>query len=156
MARLTQRAAKAQAAPPPKCQTCGWNDRELPGACCAEGCGLRGDIHAARNATRAKLGLPELPASAPDKPRRVTARKLRPAPRRQPVCAPADAEPTVDAPPGGVRLGDLQGRSCRWPLGDPRRADFRFCGARNAAPGQPYCAAHAQVAWDRPEREAAT
>jgi len=35
---------------------------------------------------------------------------------------------------------------CRWPFGDPRLPDFRFCGARHAEP-LPYCAAHARVAY---------
>jgi GcrA cell cycle regulator len=30
---------------------------------------------------------------------------------------------------------------CSWPIGDPRRPDFHFCGARRLA-GRPYCELH--------------
>jgi len=33
----------------------------------------------------------------------------------------------------------------RWPIGDPRRPDFHFCGAR-AATGRPYCEVHWRAA----------
>lgn len=35
---------------------------------------------------------------------------------------------------------------CRWPMGDPRNADFKFCGC-NAVEGLPYCLDHAKVAY---------
>jgi GcrA cell cycle regulator len=35
---------------------------------------------------------------------------------------------------------------CRWPLGDPTTAEFRFCGA-HAITGLPYCTHHARVAY---------
>lgn len=35
---------------------------------------------------------------------------------------------------------------CRWPMGDPRSADFKFCGC-NAVEGLPYCLDHAKVAY---------
>jgi GcrA cell cycle regulator len=38
-----------------------------------------------------------------------------------------------------------QGR-CRWPVGDPARADFAFCG-NEAAGGFSYCAGHARMAY---------
>jgi GcrA cell cycle regulator len=38
-------------------------------------------------------------------------------------------------------LIDLEAGDCRWPVGDPRHADFHFCGAQKIA-GRPYCAAH--------------
>lgn len=37
--------------------------------------------------------------------------------------------------------------SCRWPIGDPRDADFGFCG-RARADG-PYCQGHSQMAFRR-------
>lgn len=47
---------------------------------------------------------------------------------------------------GEVRLEDLQSTSCRWPFGDPRDANFGFCGVEKAGCG-PYCAEHAQLAF---------
>ena len=33
---------------------------------------------------------------------------------------------------------------CRWPIGDPKRGPFGFCGAGRAQWG-PYCAKHQEV-----------
>jgi len=57
-----------------------------------------------------------------------------------------------------VSLMDLKFGDCRFPLGDPRHADFGYCGAK-AAPGRSYCDWHAQLAYQpvqtRRQREAA-
>ena len=36
---------------------------------------------------------------------------------------------------------------CRWPIGDPRHADFHFCGAQQT-PGRPYCQHHWALSFD--------
>jgi len=43
---------------------------------------------------------------------------------------------------------ELDSSTCRWPVGDPCRPDFFFCGAP-AREGKPYCAAH----WARSYRK---
>ncbi len=45
-----------------------------------------------------------------------------------------------------VTIMELRESMCRWPLGDPTAADFRFCGGR-AISGMPYCPHHAQIAY---------
>lgn len=35
----------------------------------------------------------------------------------------------------------LTHRTCRWPLGDPKQPDFRFCGKKKKF-GSPYCEQH--------------
>lgn len=45
-----------------------------------------------------------------------------------------------------LSLLDLNERTCKWPIGDPSTDDFYFCGHR-AAPGKPYCEAHAALAY---------
>lgn len=40
-----------------------------------------------------------------------------------------------------VTLQELTKNTCRWPLGDPRRSDFRFCGCPPRK-GSPYCTEH--------------
>lgn len=52
---------------------------------------------------------------------------------------------------GGVKMGDLKDRMCRWPIGDPRDKDFVFCG-ENAIPGLPYCEEHAKMAYQTTTR----
>ncbi len=53
----------------------------------------------------------------------------------------------VAAPPrGGLTIMELREGMCRWPLGDPTRPEFRYCGA-HAVAGLPYCSHHAQIAY---------
>ncbi len=58
-----------------------------------------------------------------------------------------------------IKLDDLKGSHCRWPYGDPKDADFGFCGCTRAQ-GSSYCPAHRAVAFNtvrrrrpRPHRE---
>ncbi len=64
-----------------------------------------------------------------------------------------EAEPIVETPvvskkrkSKGVHLIDLKPTSCRWPEGDPKDADFRFCGQECVA-GKIYCEEHCAVAY---------
>jgi GcrA cell cycle regulator len=45
-----------------------------------------------------------------------------------------------------VTIMDLRESMCRWPMGDPTKPEFRFCGARSVS-GLPYCGHHARVAY---------
>jgi GcrA cell cycle regulator len=88
---------------------------------------------------------------------------LSPQPSAAPVGAsPAAVKPPVavvttaappPAPPGRARF-----ETCCWPIGDPRKRDFRFCDG-GVAPGLPYCEEHALKAYVSlrrpPEDEAA-
>ena len=46
-------------------------------------------------------------------------------------------------------------RACKWPIGDPRKADFHFCCA-SAEPGFPYCYEHACMAYQSSSRKRPT
>lgn len=46
----------------------------------------------------------------------------------------------------GIAVTKAGDRHCRWPVGDPRSPDFRFCGCP-AHEGLPYCVDHARVAY---------
>jgi GcrA cell cycle regulator len=52
---------------------------------------------------------------------------------------------------GGVSLLELTERMCKWPIGDPREADFTFCG-RGIRQGTPYCPDHASMAYQTSSR----
>jgi GcrA cell cycle regulator len=46
-------------------------------------------------------------------------------------------------------LLELGGGRCRWPLSEPGRADFGFCGNESIG-GFSYCASHARIAYRLP------
>ena len=43
-----------------------------------------------------------------------------------------------------ISLMDLKMNSCRWPIGDPKDADFHFCG-KDTVTGKPYCSEHCKI-----------
>lgn len=45
-----------------------------------------------------------------------------------------------------VKLVELENHHCRWPLGDPKLSDFRFCGCQRVLKTRPYCAEHIRKA----------
>ncbi len=45
---------------------------------------------------------------------------------------------------------DLDDRDCRWPIGDPLKADFHYC-AKGKVSGLPYCEVHARRAFQPPQ-----
>ena len=51
----------------------------------------------------------------------------------------------------GISLAELKDKMCRWPIGDPKEPDFRFCGCQAVA-GLPYCGEHAKVAYQAATR----
>jgi GcrA cell cycle regulator len=99
---------------------------------------------------------PRKPTRAPSAPTSITPPEasnviVAPIPMRQaPVMAVEPQLPAEDdvAIPLSERVTimDLRESMCRWPMGDPTKADFRFCGAR-CTPGIPYCTHHARIAY---------
>ena len=72
----------------------------------------------------------------------------KPLPTARPVAAtsmliqpPRPAEPVYRRPP----------TACCWPIGEPRKPDFRFCGDPSLS-GKPYCLEHAKIAFVRVPR----
>lgn len=53
-------------------------------------------------------------------------------------------------PKNQVTLVELTAAKCRWPLGDPRQSDFRFCGCLPKE-GSPYCPEHSDMAYVEPK-----
>ena len=45
-----------------------------------------------------------------------------------------------------VTIVDLRESMCKWPLGDPSSAEFRYCGSP-ASTGAPYCQYHGKLAY---------
>jgi GcrA cell cycle regulator len=70
--------------------------------------------------------------------------EARPAPAPAPRAAGVDVVVPICE---RVSIMDLRESMCRWPLGDPTNADFRYCGAKNHTGLGPYCAHHARIAY---------
>jgi len=99
-----------------------------------------------------RLGLSNTGRAEPSTPPQTGGRPRGNSPKKAPLVAaqrppveprPAPAVPalTVVQRPAGLPIG----AGCRWPMGDPRAADFRFC---DDAPvqGRIYCGPHCRKA----------
>ncbi len=101
--------------------------------------------------SRPKSSAPSRPASAPSAPRAprpVTIGNVALKPVDAPVSAPQRAPVVEDGPVVYERIGimNLTETTCKWPVGDPGRPDFFFCGRRSES-GVPYCPHHARIAY---------
>lgn len=68
---------------------------------------------------------------------------------------PLPQAPRAPRPKGGVTLIDLAFDSCRWPIGDPLTAAFRFCGERRRVCSS-YCEEHHGIVYyKQPKRSRA-
>lgn len=67
------------------------------------------------------------------------------------IGASPEPEPPAGQAPRGLTIIELERDSCRWPLGDPMQASFRFCGNPGAdftaSPARPYCSWHHERAY---------
>ncbi len=84
-------------------------------------------------------------------PRKATARKAQAkkvAPKQTAVIRPIRPVITQDIEPlnGGSSMMELKERMCKWPIGDPKSQEFRFCGHK-VTEGLPYCEHHAMIAY---------
>jgi GcrA cell cycle regulator len=80
------------------------------------------------------------------KPAVAAARYQKPA---APPVAKAPAKPAKPEPAPStavVRIEQLEGHHCRYPLGDPQAPAFGFCGAKHVE-GRPYCQPHCEIAY---------
>jgi GcrA cell cycle regulator len=88
-------------------------------------------------------------SNRPQRARNVTVPK--------PVAKPVMVRPTLVEEPVVLDNGEhatvmtIRDGMCKWPIGDPATAEFRFCGRRTAA-GASYCEGHAQMAY-QPARD---
>lgn len=57
-----------------------------------------------------------------------------------------ESNPFLDENGRKFTLLSLKSACCKWPIGDPQKADFHFCGHRRGGPG-PYCPSHSVAAY---------
>lgn len=114
-----------------------------------------GKVHRLGLSGRVKAGAP-IP-QRPAKPKPISAVPPVSEPVRPHVeqAGTAPSETSLDhrwardiALPESKRVGILELRDsmCKWPIGDPSKPDFAFCGARSAS-GMPYCTEHCRIAY---------
>jgi len=110
-----------------------------------------GKVHRLGLSGRATPSRPARRPSKPSRPRTTTptstpVRTARTAPSVAPATPQAPVEPKV-LPSGELAtVLTLKESMCKWPLGDPSQASFRFCG-RNTDSSNAYCEAHANMAY---------
>lgn len=116
--------------------------------------GLSGRTKATTSVPRMPRQKPARPMSPPrpqSQPMSIGATALKAQPRPEAEAAPlAEPAPAIPFPAPDVSLRvsimQLNERTCRWPIGDPARDDFRFCGAASDV-GVPYCKYHCAIAY---------
>ncbi len=106
-------------------------------------------------------GRPTLPEAVPHGPRTADAPQEPPRPVPSPPTLAAVArvaqDPARISIPGPVQkpgaageavtIQELAADMCRWPLGDPSKPTFRYCGSASLL-GRPYCGHHAMMAYE--------
>jgi GcrA cell cycle regulator len=87
-------------------------------------------------------------------------RMLRAMHAQMAAAAPSEAKPESAMEKARIESADIEsaqrcsllelaGDRCRWPLGDPAKAGFAFCG-NDAVTGFSYCVGHARLAYRLP------
>jgi GcrA cell cycle regulator len=127
---------------------------------------IAAEIGVTRNAVIGKihrLGLSPGRPAAPARSCPPRARQPRSSPQRQflrlmfaqaPRVAGEEAAPATVESKQRCSLLELAPDKCRWPIGDPCKADFAYCG-NQAVTGFSYCAGHAHMAYRVPARRRA-
>lgn len=117
-----------------------------------------GKVHRLKLSGRATPSRPPRPrVKAAPKPRVTATNAARTNGTNAPVVqreAPIAPPPLEPAPlPSGefATVLTLTNHICKWPIGDPTQADFRFCGRKSKA-SSPYCDAHASQAYQPQSR----
>lgn len=88
-------------------------------------------------------------------PERREEQPAAPAAPRLQASKPATPEPEFIAPlvldtGDPTTVSTIKNNMCKWPIGDPAKDDFHFCG-QPALPGKSYCAYHAHMAFQPPQ-----
>ncbi|MEE9273414.1 MAG: GcrA family cell cycle regulator [Robiginitomaculum sp.] len=78
--------------------------------------------------------------------RRRSVAKVSPRTPKQVITTPPPLEAKLMDNGEYANILSVTENMCKWPIGDPSSANFRFCG-RGVSKDEPYCKAHAQLAY---------
>jgi GcrA cell cycle regulator len=96
---------------------------------------------------------PSIPGRSPSMPT-AGATALKPfahvAPRPIALPEPKPLRLVDSAKDGRITILHLNDKTCKWPIGDPNKEDFCFCG-HGPREGSPYCEYHARMAYQPPQ-----
>ncbi len=113
-------------------------------------CSILGIIH---RAGLSNGGVPRTTRRAhPASRQKFMGYKPTPKPKSSPMAhrEPTAPQPVIEAPPISesrlLTLMELEFGMCKWPIGDPRTVEFRFCAA-DAQICRPYCASHGAMSF---------
>ena len=87
--------------------------------------------------------------------RHKSAARPRPVQALRDIFADMPVDPVIDEPDVPIPVDQrrtvltLEEHHCRWPVGDPREAEFHFCGGQKVK-GLAYCERHARRAFQPP------
>jgi len=112
-----------------------------------------GKVHRLGLSGRAKPSRPVKRAPRATTPRARTAKPAVPRMPRRVAPAPTPIPLEAKQLPDGkyATILTITEHMCKWPIGDPSTSDFRFCG-RGTDKSEPYCKAHAQLAYQPARR----
>lgn len=82
----------------------------------------------------------------------ISTKKIEKSHHIPPAAVALLTEAPVERSVTAISMLELSEKTCRWPLGDPKKSGFHFCGAR-PVPGIPYCGSHAMAAYQTTTRK---
>ena len=112
-----------------------------------------GTVAAGRSATKRTTSAPRAPNYASRITTRTVARAVGATVVKEEI--EVDAFQEMEYVPAGnvvvpisrrLALTELTERTCKWPIGDPLKEDFHFCGCESPD-SSPYCGYHARLAY---------
>lgn len=114
-----------------------------------------GKVHRLGLSGRATPAKPQR-GCGPTLPRREEAAPVAAKPQQRQEMKPVIPEPesiTALVLDSGdlTTVATIKNNMCKWPIGDPARDDFHFCG-QPAGTGKSYCTYHARMAFQPPQR----
>lgn len=105
-----------------------------------------GKVHRLGLSGRAAPAKPQRGRSYHDDVETIETFKREPVTMKQIIPEPEILAPLVLDTGDLATVSTLSRNMCKWPIGDPARDDFHFCGQGTPA-GKSYCAYHAQLAF---------
>ena len=110
-----------------------------------------GKVHRLGLSGRATPAKPQR-GCAPKVERKETSGTKAPRPETKPVIPePEFVAPLVLDTGDRTTVSTIKNNMCKWPIGDPATDDFHFCG-QSTVSGKSYCAYHAHMAFQPPQR----